>query len=179
MNSTDESAKLARAHRWFDLKIPALSLLALFLAIDPHTAHGKCVGYINSDGSLQTSTGESDCGIGVAPSRVSTGVYRIGVGYPLDSEIDEETGVYTYIFTQGICTASISDDGSAASSISISSTVKPDHLLHEVPEGSNDVIFYTVRTFSAVDGLSLVPTDQDFTMACQDWMPYVPMLTAR
>lgn len=179
MNSTEENARLARAHGRFDSKIPALSLLALFLAIDPHTAHGKCVGYINSDGSLQTSTGESDCGIGVAPSRISTGVYRVGVGYPLDREIDEETGVYTYIFTQGICTASISDDSPAASSISISSAVKPDHLLHEVPEGSSDVIFYTIRTFSAVDGPALVPADQDFTMACQDWMPFEPMLTVR
>lgn len=151
----------------------AAALLAPLLALAAFSAHGKCAAYINADGSSQTSHAESDCYAGIAPSRIGTGVYTVGVQYPLESEIDEETGTYTYSFNQGICTASISDNDPRASSITISPSVKPNAMFEIVPPDFNTVIVYTVRTFAAARGPTLKPADQDFTIACIDWVPYV------
>lgn len=170
-----KNTEFLRIRRQRNGKALMSALLAHLLLAGSFSAQGKCAGYVGAGGSLQASRTEADCMVGSA-SRVGTGVYHVRVAYPLDSEIDEETGVRTYTFTQGICSASISDGDAAASSIAIASPVKPDNVLHEVPEGSNDVVTYTVRTFSASGRSSLAPKDQDFTLMCVDWMPFEPML---
>lgn len=155
-------------------KVWVSAALAPFLLAGSFSALGKCAGYVDAGGSVRAGRAEADCMVNSA-TRVGAGVYQVRVSYPLDSEIDEETGVRTYSFTQGICNASISDGEASASAIAIASAVKPDDMWHDVPEGSSDVVTYTVRTFSASGGASLAPKDQDFTLMCVDWMPFEPM----
>ncbi|MGO1070368.1 hypothetical protein [Lysobacter sp. CA199] len=153
----------------------AATLVAPLLALAAVSAHGKCATYINADGSVQAKHGEADCYAGGSASRIATGVYSVDVSYPLDSQVDEETGVWSYSFTQGICSASISNNDPRVSSIQLSTSDKPHNFLHDVPHDYSSVVSYTVRTFAATTGPTLVPADQDFTMICIDWMPYEPM----
>ncbi|ALN55835.1 hypothetical protein GLE_0477 [Lysobacter enzymogenes] len=155
----------------------ARAALAVLVAatIAAPLAHAKCAAYINADGSLRAYRYGADCYAGSSSVRVAPGVYRVSVGYPLDWEIDEESGVYTYSFTQGICNASLSDGATHASSISIHSSIKPSQYSDTVGPDYDANIVYTVRTFAATQGPTLVPADQDFTLMCVDWTPYEPM----
>ena len=154
-------------------------VLALLIAAAAPFAHAKCAAYINADGSVRAYRNGADCYAGTSSTRVAPGVYRVGVGYPLDSEIDEESGVYTYSFTQGICNASLSDGAAQASSISMQPSVKPKAMFDIVGADYDANIVYTVRTFAANQGPTLVPADQDFSLMCVDWTPYEPMRLRR
>ncbi|MGO1070369.1 hypothetical protein [Lysobacter sp. CA199] len=137
----------------------------LLLAPSIALGYGTCNIYINADGTVQANRGEGDCAV-MPPTRVGIGVYTVGVSYPVVEEADPATGAAVYTFHAGICTASVFSDHTGASSVKMYPDAKPTSYPRRVPQGHNGLLTYTVRTFAATPGPTLVPADQDFSMIC-------------
>lgn len=140
-----------------------LALAALLPALA--SAYGTCNAYLNADGTVQAVRGEGDCWIGW-PSRIATGVYTVGVSYPITDGTDPATGAPIRTLQPGICTISAGSDHAGAASVKMIPDFKPTMSPQPVPSTHNGRVTYTVRTFAAGPGPTLVPADLDFSMLC-------------
>lgn len=165
MNTASVEASPMRSTYFKSVRAGAAALLALLFAPSIAFAYGTCNAYINADGSSQARRGEGDCWV-MDPTRVSAGVYKVGVNYPINEATDPATGSLIYTFHPGTCTVSTGNSNARASSVKMFPDIKPTSVPQTVPQGHSGTVTYTVRTFAAAFGPTLVPADQDFTLLC-------------